>query len=414
MADRYLRPGSRLGLVLPKALLSGVAWHETRRLLQQYYRLEYIISSHDPERWNFSESTNLSEVLVVAVKKDPNERETDNKVVALNLWRNPTTAFEALAVAHELLAGNTPTLKNQGAQELFLGGQKVGEAIAFPWNDGSQTSLHKTNEWILPCSFGQADLVRAADNLIQGKLWLPGKGEVGNLNLCALGTMGGLGPDRRDIHDGFNLSEKKTAYPTFWGHDAQAVNTLGQTPNRYLSPLSKAKPGRNLRKAEDLMPLAGRVLIAERMWLKTQSMVALRVSQNVLANVWWTFRFRNESDKNEKLEKTLTLWLNSTLNLLILFASREETRGAWVDFKKPVLSRLPVLDVTKLKAAQLNSLAKTYDNLANQPLSPLPQMEQDSTRTEIDKAISTVLGLPDFSILRELLSREPVVCLKSL
>ena len=33
---------------------------------------------------------------------------------------------------------------------------------------------------------------------------------------------------------------------------------------------------------------------------------------------------------------------------------------------------------------------------------------------DIDTAIAQVLGLPDFSVLRDLLAQEPVVCLKPL
>ena len=39
-------------------------------------------------------------------------------------------------------------------------------------------------------------------------------------------------------------------------------------------------------------------------------------------------------------------------------------------------------------------------------------MDDDNVRAEIDKAIAKTLGLHDFSILRKLLAKEPVVCLK--
>ena len=68
-----LRPNGRLALVLPKALLSGVAWDKTRNLLRDHYVLEWIVVSQDPERWNFSENTDLSEVLVVARKRAAGE-----------------------------------------------------------------------------------------------------------------------------------------------------------------------------------------------------------------------------------------------------------------------------------------------------------------------------------------------------
>ena len=41
-------------------------------------------------------------------------------------------------------------------------------------------------------------------------------------------------------------------------------------------------------------------------------------------------------------------------------------------------------------------------------------MAEDATRRAIDEAIANALGLPDFSVLRELLGQEPVVCLRML
>lgn len=109
--DRYVKGGGRLALVLPKALLSGVAWGETRQLFGRSYGLECLIVSHEPDRWNFSENTDLSEVLVVAKKMAevrPGKRRSPD-VICVNLWKNPKTVFEALGVAHAL-ASESPLM----------------------------------------------------------------------------------------------------------------------------------------------------------------------------------------------------------------------------------------------------------------------------------------------------------------
>jgi hypothetical protein len=97
-----------------------------------------------------------------------------------------------------------------------------------------------------------------------------------------------------------------------------------------------------------------------------------------------------------------------------LLASRQETRGAWVQFKKPVLGGLPVLDLSNLSEDQLEILSAVYDEVAEKPLLPFPEMAADPVRARIDAAVSQALGLPDFSILRNLLAQEPVVCLRRL
>ncbi len=405
-ADPYIKPGGRIALVLPKALLSGVAWGQTRELINNNYRVEYVIASHDPKKWNFSESTSLSEVLLLARKKENDNPNAMDQVTYLNLWRNPSTAFEALTIAHVLVQNDPPDISGQGTVETFIGKEKVGEALSLTW--GKMQS-----NWLFPCAFAQSDLIRVTYHLMNGNLQLPGQKDPKPIPFCFLGQFSLIGPDRRDIHDGFKTSRPVTPYAAFWGHDASAIFTLAQKPNLYLSPLAKAKKGRNLRKLEDLWPLAGKVLIAERLRLNTQRLVAIRLTQPVLSNVWWPISPK-ERLKTERDEKVLVLWLNSTLGLLLLLSHREETEGAWIDFKKPVLSNLPVLDLKALTSYQLKALSNIYDRLAKKTLKPFPEMDNDDVRAEIDENIARILNLPDFSIIRKLLAREPVVCLKHL
>ena len=132
LADRYLQPGGRLALVLPRALLSGVAWGKTRDLIGSNYQIEYLIVSHEPDHWNFSENTNLSEVLVIATKCASENDETDS-TVCVNLWHNPRNSIESLAIARQLERGNSPdVLDAQGTLELTIGETKVGEVVSIP------------------------------------------------------------------------------------------------------------------------------------------------------------------------------------------------------------------------------------------------------------------------------------------
>ena len=87
-----------------------------------------------------------------------------------------------------------------------------------------------------------------------------------------------------------------------------------------------------------------------------------------------------------------------------LLANRQETRGAWVDFKKPVLSEAPVLDLRTLPVNAMETLAAAYDAQCNQGLRPFAEMEANSVRERIDAAFAQALGLSDISILRVMLA----------
>jgi hypothetical protein len=185
---------------------------------------------------------------------------------------------------------------------------------------------------------------------------------------------------------------------------------MAQSPNQWLQALTEAKEDRPLRDPEHLWKKAGHLLIAERMWLKTMPLCSVLVSEDVLSNVWWTVLLKKMHRKRD-CEKALAVWFNSTLGLIMLLGHRGETRGAWVDFKKPTLLSMPVLDVSRIREQQLNRLAGAYDGLAGKNVRPLLEMHNDPVRAAMDKAIAQALHLPDLSSLRELLAREPVICL---
>ena len=409
-ANSCIKSGGRIALVLPKAILAGVSWKATRDLLARQYRLEYVISSHDPERWNFSENTKLSEVLLIA-KKLSNGQTEDGDVVVLNLWRNVKTAYEGLAVSYLLKNSNPPEFtKGQGAANIMIGEEKFGEALSVPWTD-----LKDQPNWLLPSAFAQNDLNRHAGNLYNGIVWIPGYGKAKKIPLSFLDKIGSLGPDRRGIHNNFKICKAKTAYSAFWGHDAESMTSIDQQPNIFLSPIpvSAKLKEKDKSPAIHLWSSAGRVLITERLRMNTQNTTCVYVSRPVLSNVWWPMKL-NGAFNREYYAKALSIWLNSTLGLMMLLIHREDTEGPWIGFKKTSLQKMPIINFEKLNKIKIKRMALTYDKIKGHTFLPFPQMANDPVRVEIDKCICKVFSLPDISILRELLAQEPFICLRRL
>ncbi|MCY4524994.1 MAG: N-6 DNA methylase [Anaerolineaceae bacterium] len=405
LAERHTGEGSRLALVLPKALLSGVSWQKTRNLINTWFQIDYIIVSHDAQRWNFSESTSLSEALLVATRKL--RVAEDHKTRIVNLWRNPTTVIEALPLVNQIQCEEVPDLgANHGVANLTLGGEKAAEMLAVEWSTLKQ-------DWFLPCAFAQSDLTRMAFRLRRGEVWLPTLTGPTAIGLCPLDELGILGPDRRNIYDNFDAVDAPTPFAAFWGHDSDAVIQMAQTSNRWLQPRTKARKGGTLGNPPSIWELGGTILLAEGPRLNTARLLAICTDSKVLSNVWWTFALLHKFTRLNA-DKTLALWFNSSLGLLNLLTMRTETEGAWVNFKKSTLRTMSVLDIRKLSDTQLAQLAAAYDELCERELQPLPRMAEDETRAAIDSALSEVLGLPDLAPLREMLAREPVVCMQRL
>ncbi len=396
LADRQLEQGGKLAFVLPAAVVSGEAWGPTRNLIANRYHLETVIASHDAERPNFSENTDLSEILFIARKR--HESDTPDATTYINLWRNPRSIHEALDLANRIEQIKTPTsVEELGLTKIHSSKAKLGEIVTVPSAQGE-------GNWT-GALFAQTELLRTCWRLQKGTLLVPGRQEQITIPFCSLGQLGELGYDRRDIHDAFEISRDDwSPYPAFWSHESDKVCCIKQSPTAHLLARTAAPKGRHLKSAAAVWSKAGPILLAERLRTNTHRLMSVRLEQDVLGNTWWTFKSKQLTVKQEKC---LALWLNSSLSILLFFGRRVITEGAWMQMKKPAWLGMAVLDVRTLNKKQLNTLGKAYDTLCENHLQAIAGLAQDPIRKKIDDAISAALHLPDFAPIRGLLAREP-------
>ena len=398
-ATPKLRPNEgRLALVLPATVCTGPSWQQTRSLIESNFVLDMVITSHDPLRWNFSDSTDLSEALLIATRRPEGQDAAERRTTFVNLWDNPNGVLDAHRVAQAITATTPAMLEEVGAALLEVDGRHVGEALSMP-----QPKL-AGKKWS-GVQFARADLVRSALNLLDGgEVWVPGGAVSARVSMCRFGELGQVGPDRRRLVDGFDRTSSVTAYPLVEGHDTDQRKSLTCSPNSYLSPLTRPRGGQRPGYGDHLWQKAGRLLVAERLWLETTRVMAMWSVKEVLSNVWWPVQI-----EDIQTEKALALWLNSSLGILTVLAHRTSTRGGWVAIKKADLEELPVLDTRSLSFEQLKGLSELFDEMAESEFERLPGMAHCPARQALDDGISRILGLPDLSKLRDLLASEPVV-----
>ena len=398
-ASPKMRPGEgRLALVLPATVCTGPSWEQTRALIERDFALDVVITSHDPTRWNFSDSTDLSEALLIATRRPRNGNRREHRTVFVNLWQNPDGVLDAHRMAQAITTAVPAKLEDTGAALLEVDGQHVGEFVSIP------ESKLVGRKWS-GVQFARADLIRSAIKLLDdGEVWVPGEESTSSVPLCRLRERGQIGPDRRDVWDGFERTDATTAYPMVENHDTQQRRRLLTEPDKYLAPLTGPRPGRKLKQVAQLWPKAGRFLVAERLWLETTRVVAMWSETRVLSNVWWPIRVRDV-----RAEKTLAVWLNSSLGLLTILARRTSTRGGWIAMKKADLEDLPVLDFRHLSPTQLQGFSDLFDKMAEAEFERLPSMAHCPARQSLDDGVSEILGLPNLGKLRDLLASEPVV-----
>lgn len=170
-ASPRLRPGEgRLALVLPATVCTGPSWQQTRDLIQRDFVLDAVITSHDPSRWNFSDSTSLSEALLIATRRHAMPADVEHRTTFVNLWRSPTGVVEAHRLAQAITATMPANLEDTGTALLEVDGRHVGEVVSIP------ESKLVGDQWS-GVQFARADLLRTARKLLDaGEIFVSGGG----------------------------------------------------------------------------------------------------------------------------------------------------------------------------------------------------------------------------------------------
>lgn len=236
LADENIRHGGRLAFVLPATAITGSSWEPIRKLLLDKYQIDWVVSSHDPNHRprrggipgrifsSFSESTEISEILLVATKQQPASR---HLVRFVNLRNNPTETVEALSMAQSLLS-----LPENQTEVRGSGGKIAGEI-----NLMLQANLTAA-PWINN-AFVQSRLIGKARTLVENNE-LEGHG----IPLSRLDQEWTLGPYHMQIKNPrqglFEIDEYpdrlRRGFPALWHHKANCINQLTVPANAWLTP----------------------------------------------------------------------------------------------------------------------------------------------------------------------------------
>ncbi len=369
LASEMVKEGGKIAFVLPKSLLTGVSWFLARCLLLEKFHLEHVVISYDAKKgYNFSESTSLSEVLIVARKRDnPEEEETTVTI----LLEKPTTSLEGRALANQIVRVGNGFVKVNGSQ-------------AYVFKVSRKTLIDKVVNWGNLVAFPDPELTRIANGILSGNI-------MGvNIPLIRLGEIATIGIDRRQFHDVFTVSHTRLlgSYPIIYGGKEERRLRMFVEPNAWaIANDLKTKKGKVKRTGERLFrEFSGKLLVPDRIWVDTTHIISMYCKEPVLSNIFYAVRLETSENADNKL-KALCLWLNTTWGILSILANRSETRGRWINLKMTHWKLQPVLDITRLDEEVTNKLACVFDKYCDKTLKRLPDQFNPSNIDPIRKAI---------------------------
>jgi type I restriction-modification system DNA methylase subunit len=370
LAYRQIKDGGRIAFVLPKSLLSGISWYLARNLLLQKFHLEHIVVSYDAQNgYNFSESTSLSEVLIVAKRREPSKEDEPTTITLL--LTKPKTALEARALAFKILKTGGGYLEVNGAK-------------AYVYRIPRKRLAERALNWGSLVAFPEPRLTQIANSILDGKIF---NKEAPMVRLNEIAT---IGIDRHQFHDAFSVVSGRPpgSYPAVRGGEEGVRRRMLVEPNAGIVP--KTEDGVRLFNG-----FSSKLLIPDRIRVNTAHATAIYSTEPVLSNIFYAVRLSSGEDEDKA--KALCLWLNTTWGILSLLANRTETEGAWINLKMTHWRLQPVLDVTKLDEREIEKLTDAFDRYCRKELRRLPEQFDpnniDPTREGIDKEFLEALDV---------------------
>ena len=373
LAHENLKEGGKLAFVLPKNILSGVSWFLIRTLLVSSYHIEYIIISYDPENgYNFSESTKLSECLLIA-KKIGNNNNSFTKFIIL--FRKPQTSVEAIALANQI-----KTMNKDGYVQ-------VNDVTAYVKIINQFKLKNHLDNWGKFVYLPNPNLLEVSDKLLDGIIEVGG--QKVRIPLTRFNNIiATIGIDSRQFVDNFKVTKKHIpgSIAIIHGGDENVRRKMWIAPNAYAVPINKGK-----RLFEEK---SGRFILPSAIWIDTSHVVSAITDENVLSSVFYVVKLRHEDE--DKL-KALCLWFNTTWGILSVLMNRQEVRGRWIQLKMAQWRLLPVLDVESLDPSKVLELSRIFDRYKDLDLGRIPNQynprKVNKYRLELDKEFLRVFGI---------------------
>jgi hypothetical protein len=373
LAYKLVKDGGRIAFVLPKSLLNGISWFLARNLLLRKFHLEHIVVSYDAQGgYNFSESTNLSEVLIVAKRREPSEKKETTTITIL--LTKPKTALEARALAFKILrtAEDDKYVEINGARAYI---SKLSRRIL----------VENIDNWGRLCAFPSHRLNRNVIELLSGKLF---EKEVPIAVLGSMADVVGLAVRRGTFHDVFQQVKTKTpeSIPALIGGEEDVRRRIAVRSNAWVVC-------KNFR----YLSTASKFLVPDRIWVDTTRAIALYCDEPVVCNMFFGLKQKQCVNLTENHFKALILWLNTTWGILTILANRTETRGRWIELTITKWKLQPVLNVIQLDEETIGRLAWVLDQYRDKELRRLPDQfnpnDIDPVRKAIDRGFLGAMGI---------------------
>ena len=379
LADKKLKPGGVLALVLPLSAAAGLSWQGFRQMLAGGYSELMVLSlgAAEDDELSFSADTGMAECLVIARKKTT-EHPLLTRTHFTSLRRRPQGFADASAIATYITnAGYVRQIEDgpYGGTPVFIGDGISGDMVTTDaGQDGDGWAAVRLQDY---------SCAQSAHSLALSKLWLPGFSEASDLQVASLDSVGKRGWYHINIAGSTGPFTKAppsptATYPSLWNHDSKKETRIICEPDSQLL----VRLGME-EKASIVWATASRPhLNLDFRYTSQPTTVAFTDRESVGGRAWPNVIF---SDK--QFDFAFTIWSNSTLGLLMHWWHANRQVAGRGTTTVSAAESLPVLDFRALTDDQLATAEAIFNDFRDRELKPAYLADADPNRALLDRRV---------------------------
>ena len=377
LADKKLKLGGVLALVLPVSAAAGMSWQGFRQLIgRSYVDVEVLSITSNGGGISFSADTDIAECLIVANKGSGIEHGDEGRFTSLE--RRPRDLMQASILARAISGLTEPRSIDDGpygGTPIVVGEQQTGEVM--------QLSVTETGDIWGTVRLQDGSVAQTAHSLSSSRLWLPGKLSAIELPVVPLTVVG-----HRGWHD-INLAGSSgpftrmppsatATYPALWNHDAKKETLLVCQPDSELI----VRRGMEAR-AHEAWETASHAHVNRDFRFNSQPLTAAFTGAPSIGGRAWP----NVLFDNPRFDYVFSLWMNSTLGLLSYWwhANRQQSGRGTTTIS--AIESLPVLDFRALSDEQLATAERIFEEFRDKELMPAYLADADPNRDLLDRRV---------------------------
>jgi methylase of polypeptide subunit release factors len=422
LGDRFVKDGGKIALVYPSRPLSATSAKSIRKLISTRYDVEYIVTSW--QRAAFSESTQYREILLIIRKLHSRGKHETPTCKIVSLKSLPKNIEEAQSVACEMKTLTSEHDSERMIATVITQGE-LGETLGNWFVHIASYDPRISKAWIAFCSHAMNRLLSFRDYLKKRKLDI----------IRGVETRGSFG---FPFYEAFIVRDSKRAlksYDLWYAERIEDKKVLARNRvtsetiyighNKLCHGVRRASGMRTIDVSESMDYIViepfegierflpsksvnnflshsqswkkyvrsrfGMFLISRRFDISAAGtcLLAYYSSEATTGQNLWSLKGIGEDEA-----KILTLWFNSTLNLLQVYLQRMETRGAWMEINDGMINDFLLLDVGSLNKKEKKYLLDMFDRMKNLELPSIHEQLKTkfASRKELDTMLLQLLG----------------------